>query len=264
MGGVGGESLWTPRESASSSPACPQPAGRGPRWVISLRALVVVLAMMAAALGVLWIESASVQSASAELNAQDAGKVAVPPLTGTPAPAASLPALPGTAPASPGAAPASPGGGGVSTTAGGLLVHVAGAVKVPGVYTLPPGSRVFQAVEAAGGALPAAELSGLNLAADVSDGSQILVPAKGQAAGMGGAAAPGGAGPPARKAALINLNTASATDFDTLPGVGPVLAQRIVAWRTDHGPFASVDALDAVSGIGAKLLAGIRDLVTVS
>lgn len=270
MGGVGGESLWTPRESASSSLTGPQPAARGPRWIISLRALVVVLAMMAAALGVLWIESASVQSASAELNAQDAGKVAVPPLTGTPEPAPSRLVLPGAAPASPGAAPASPGGGGVSTAAGSLLVHVAGAVKLPGVYTLPPGSRVFHAVEAAGGALPAAELSGLNLAAQVSDGVQILVPTKGQAAGMGGAAGSGsgagmgGAGPTARTAALINLNTASATDFDTLPGVGPVLAQRIVAWRTDHGPFASVDALDAVSGIGAKLLAGIRDLVTVS
>ncbi|MEO8222090.1 MAG: ComEA family DNA-binding protein [Specibacter sp.] len=224
--------------------------------MISLRALVVVLTMMAAALGVLWIESASVQSASAELDAQGAGKVAVPPLTGTPEPAPSPAVLPGHT-------PASPGDGVASTPAGGLLVHVAGAVKLPGVYTLPPGSRVFQAVEAAGGALPAAELSGLNLAAQVIDGVQILVPAKGQPAGMGGAAGPGGAGPPVRKAAPLNLNTASATEFDTLPGVGPVLAQRIVAWRTDHGPFASVDALDAVSGIGAKLLAGIRDLVTV-
>ncbi|MHA7305175.1 helix-hairpin-helix domain-containing protein [Arthrobacter sp. TMN-49] len=275
MSGVGGDSQWTPQGSAGASVRGPGPAARGPRWIISLRALVVVLAMLAAALGVLWLESANVQSASAELDAQDVGKVTVPPLPGSAAPptsaAAPAPAAPPTSAAAPapvtsGTGPASQGGAATSPAAGGLLVHVAGAVKNPGVYPLPAGSRIFQAVAAAGGALPAAELQALNLAAQISDGAQILVPTKGQPPGAAATPSPGG-GPPGQTpaaGALINLNTASAADFDTLPGIGPVLAERIVAWRTDHGPFASVDALDAVSGIGAKLLANIRDLVTLS
>lgn len=153
-----------------------------------------------------------------------------------------------------------------------MLVHVAGAVKSPGVFVLGPDSRVFQAVEAAGGALPSAELAALNLAAPLTDGLQVLVPTKEQAAtmvpGPGSGQSPGqqGAlgGGPAGPKPLINLNKATATDLDALPGVGPVLAERIVLWRTEHGPYPSVDALDAVSGIGAKLLAGLRDLVTVS
>ncbi|MHA7269280.1 helix-hairpin-helix domain-containing protein [Arthrobacter sp. HLT1-20] len=259
MSGVGGDSSWTPRGSGRSSLAGSQPAARGPRWIISLRALVVVLAMLAAAVGVLWIESASVQGASAGLGAQELGKVTVPPVRGA---AGSLQA---SSSAQGGAAAATSAAVPGSTTAApsaGLLVHVAGAVKNPGVYILPVGSRAFQAVEAAGGALPAAELSALNLAAQLSDGTQLLVPTKGQP--VLPAAPASGAGPPVQKVGpLINLNTASAADLDALPGVGPVLAQRIVAWRIDHGPFVSVDALDAVSGIGATLLAGLRDLVTV-
>lgn len=260
MSGTGNESPWTPQQSVASREPAPAPTTRGPRWIISLRALVVVLAMIAAALGVLWIESASVQGASAELNTQDSPKVAVPPLVGA---TVSSPAS-----ASVGAGSASagqPATGAAEPTAG-LLVHVAGAVKSPGVFTLPPGSRVFQAVAAAGGALPTAELAALNLAAQLRDGSQILVPTKGQIIIPGGPADPsrdGSAGHMPGASALVNLNTGSAADFDTLPGVGPVLAQRIVDWRTAHGPFASVDALDAVAGIGAKLLAGLRDLVTL-
>ncbi|POH73475.1 competence protein ComEA [Arthrobacter glacialis] len=268
MSGIDGNSTWTPQESGNAAVRGQEPVARGPRWIISLRALVVVLAMMGAALGVLWIESASVQSASAELSAQDVGKVTVPPVAGTAGPSpSSVPSLvPSSAQSGAGAAAgaAKPSDGAAGAPSGGLLVHVAGAVKNPGVYTLPTGSRAFQAVEAAGGALPTAELSALNLAAPIIDGLQILVPAQGQAAGT--AAPASGAEAPGQKpgmGALINLNTASAADFDALPGVGPVLAQRIVAWRSDHGPFSSVDALDGVSGIGAKLLAGIRDLVTV-
>lgn len=262
MSGIDGDSTWTPQESGNAAVRGQEPVARGPRWIISLRALVVVLAMMAAALGVLWIESASVQSASAELSAQDVGKVTLPPVADPPGRPDSTP-MPSGAGAATGAAKPSVGAAGAPS--GGLLVHVAGAVKNPGVYTLPTGSRAFQAVEAAGGALPTAELSALNLAAPIIDGLQIMVPVQGQAAGT--AAPDSGAGAPGQKpgmGALVNLNTASAADFDALPGIGPVLAQRIVAWRSDHGPFASVDALDGVSGIGAKLLAGIRDLVTVS
>ncbi|MGP9501382.1 helix-hairpin-helix domain-containing protein [Specibacter sp. AOP5-B1-6] len=269
--------------------------GRGPRWIVSLRALVVVLAMMAAALGMLWLESAGVQGASAQLATESAGKVVVPPLAGspslkgtlpkesTPSPVKVPPAVPPadgeavTAAGSGGAGSSPPANSGAQPGAGNpegkLVVHVAGAVKSPGVFMLDPGSRVFQAVDAAGGALPAAELAALNLAAPLTDGLQILVPTKEQAATM--AANPGAGQIPGQETVtpngagtaqqgLINVNTATAAELDALPGIGPVLAERIVDWRTEHGPYASVDALDGVSGIGAKLLAGIRDLVTVS
>lgn len=245
---------------------------QGPRWVVPVRSLVVILAMVAAALGVLWVEAAGVQNASAQLAAETAGKVAVPPLD------ASSGALPSeAAPPSGQVSTGPPGNAGASSGPisgeGTLVVHVAGAVKHPGVFVLAPGSRIFQAVDAAGGALPAAELAALNLAAPLTDGLQVFVPTKEQAAKMlpnpGSVLAPeqgpgpagnNQAGPPA----LLNLNSATLAELDTLPGVGPVLAERIVQWRTDHGPFATVDALDAVSGIGAKMLAGLRDLVTVS
>lgn len=259
---------------------------QGPRWVVSLRALIVVLAMLAAAVGVLWIESAGVQGASAELGS--AGRVTVPPLEaaappgtqgagqgsggqsgpgGTaPTPAPTPPATASTSGAGP---PGAPAEGGI------LVVHVAGAVLHPGIYKLAAGSRVFQAVDAAGGALPAAELSALNLAAPLPDGIQVFIPTKDQAAaagGSGGGAIPGGApsaigqgGPPGAAAqGPVNLNTASSAELEELPGVGPVLAGRIVAWRAEHGPFASVEGLSAVTGIGTKLLAGLSGLVVVS
>ena len=241
---------------------------QGPRWVVSLRALVVVLAMLAAAFGVLWIESAGVQGASAELGG--AGRVTVPPLV------ASKPSgTKGPAPA-PGpswtAAAATAGAGppGATPVAGILVVHVAGAVAHAGIYKLAAGSRVFQAVDAAGGALPVAELSALNLAAPLSDGIQVFVPTKEQAAAGGGnsagapPAASQGGQPGAAAPGPVNVNTASAAELEELPGVGPVLAGRIVAWRTDHGPFASVEGLSAVAGIGTKLLAGLSGLVVVS
>lgn len=246
---------------------------QGPRWVVSLRALIVVLAMLAAAIGVLWIESAGVQGASAELGS--AARVTVPPLE-----AAAAPGTQGTAP-TPGpplpAEESSSGTGppGSTAEAGIVVVHVAGAVAHPGIYKLAAGSRVFQAVDAAGGALPAAELSALNLAAPLSDGIQVSIPTKEQAAAGGGypgsanpagvPSAAGQGGPPGAAAqGPINVNTASAAELEELPGVGPVLAGRIVAWRTDHGPFASVQGLSAVAGIGTKLLAGLSGLVVVS
>jgi competence protein ComEA len=142
-----------------------------------------------------------------------------------------------------------------------ILVDVAGWVRRPGVYEFVPGARVIDAIEAAGGARSGAALEALNLAAPLVDGTQILVPKRGQAppsaaAGAAGAGTAAGGG-------LINVNTASAAELETLPGIGEVLAQRIIDHRTEHGPFASVDDLLDVSGIGEVTLAEIRDLVTV-
>lgn len=133
-------------------------------------------------------------------------------------------------------------GAGVAVT-----VHVAGAVAQPGLYEVPSGSRVADAVEAAGGALDPADLDALNLARVLTDGEKVTVGAAAETEGDG----------------LINLNTASQQALTELPGVGPVLAARIVAYREEHGPFASVDALDAVSGVGPAVLAGLRDAATV-
>ena len=178
---------------------------------------------------------------------------------------------------SPGAAGGGDGGdtGGAATpgTAAATegVVHVAGAVASPGVRRLPPGSRVVDALDAAGGALPDAELARVNLAAPLVDGQQVYVPKPGEqppvaagagvpgGAGAGGAAASGGAIP----GALVNLNTATAEQLDTLPGVGPTTAAAIIAHRDQHGPFTSVDQLVDVRGIGEAKLAQLRDLVAV-
>lgn len=152
---------------------------------------------------------------------------------------------------------------GTTTPTAQLLVHVSGAVPKPGVVSLPQGSRVFQAIEAAGGPAPGARLDQLNLAATVTDGAKIHVPVAGEAPPAGvqdGSTGPTPADGPGNG---INLNSASAEELGTLPGVGPVMAQRIVDWRKEHGPFSSVDELDAVSGVGPKLMEQLRDLVTV-
>jgi competence protein ComEA len=138
-----------------------------------------------------------------------------------------------------------------------LLVHVAGRVRKPGVYEFTAGDRVIDAVQAAGGARKGADLDALNLAAPLTDGEQVLIPAR--TPGGGAVAAPGAAPTPG----LVNVNTGSESDLEALPGIGPVLAQRIIDYRTDHGPFASVDDLDDVSGIGPATLEDLRDLVTV-
>ncbi len=156
-----------------------------------------------------------------------------------------------------------------------LVVHVVGQVLRPGLVRLKGGARVADAIEAAGGATKAADLSGLNLARPVVDGEQVVVPKPGEVpvpvgglgAGPGGAGgAVGGSGGSAGAggaAGLVNLNTAGLAEFDTLPGVGPVLAQRILDWRTEHGRFSSVDELREVSGIGDTLLGRLRTKVTV-
>ena len=165
-----------------------------------------------------------------------------------------------------------PAAAGLPTAAGVLLVHVVGQVRRPGVVRLAPGARVLDAVQAAGGATSAADLNRLNLARPVADGEQIVVPKPGESIPVGGAPGAGGAGvgsagqgPTAAGAAggLVDLNTADASALDSLPGVGPVLAQRILDWRTQHGRFSSVDELGEVSGIGDKLLAQIGPKVRV-
>jgi competence protein ComEA len=148
-----------------------------------------------------------------------------------------------------------------------LVVAVTGKVRRPGVVTVPAGARVIDVLKAAGGPLPGADLGMLNLARKVADGELVTVGLAGAPAAAGPAAS--GPGPPAAgdagggAAGPIDLNTATLTDLDRLPGVGPVLAQRILDWRTDHGQFASVDQLSDVPGIGDARMAQLRDLVRV-
>ena len=140
-----------------------------------------------------------------------------------------------------------------------LVVDVVGAVRRAGLYRLPQGSRVADAVARAGGATRKADLNLVNLAAPISDGTQILVPARAAPAAAGGdtASAAGSAAP----AGPVHLNSATLEDLDSLPGVGPVTAQKILDYRQQHGAFASVDELDAIPGIGPKRLDQLSDLV---
>jgi competence protein ComEA len=149
--------------------------------------------------------------------------------------------------------------GEASEASAAVVVSVVGRVVRPGLVTLPAGSRVADAVAAAGGLLPEADPGSVNLAAVVTDGAQIAVDVPGTAADGGGALAGGGPGPGNR----VDLNTATAADLDALPGIGPVLAQRIVDHRTRNGPFRSVDQLDDVPGIGPAIAAELAELVAV-
>jgi competence protein ComEA len=142
--------------------------------------------------------------------------------------------------------------------AGHVVVHVAGAVASPGLYTLDGGARVADAVAAAGGAAAGADLDALNLARVVVDGEQVRVPLIGEPV-VGEFAVGGAAGTDGR----VNINIANVAELDRLPGVGPVLAARIAEYRDAHGPFASVDALDDVSGVGPALLEKVRAAATV-
>ncbi|KOX24291.1 hypothetical protein ADL05_00345 [Nocardiopsis sp. NRRL B-16309] len=137
-----------------------------------------------------------------------------------------------------------------STAPGGdVIVHVSGDVAEPGLYTLEPGSRVSDAVEAAGGPLPEADLDRLNLARPLTDGEQIVVgppDPEGTAAGS-----------------LVNVNQADAATLETLPGIGEVIAANIIAHREEHGPFVQIEDLRDVSKIGDSVLADITPLITV-
>ena len=136
-----------------------------------------------------------------------------------------------------------------------LFVHVLGQVARPGLYELSEGDRAVDAVAAAGGFTDNADPGGINLARLLSDGEQLVVPAVGELPPTSGAGYSAGSG-------KINLNSADATALDTLPRIGPAMAQRIIDWRQANGRFSSVDDLLAVAGIGQKTLDGLRDLVT--
>lgn len=142
----------------------------------------------------------------------------------------------------------------VAVESGMLYVHVLGEVAHPGLYELDAGARVVDALAAAGGTTDVSDLAAVNLARVLADGEQLRVPSIDERAAEGESAPDDG---------LIDLNTADQTALETLPRIGPALAQRIIAWREEHGRFASVDDLLAVSGIGEKMLAGMRDLVRV-
>ncbi len=177
------------------------------------------------------------------------GRPQVEPAPAEPAPAASPPAE------GPDAAPSV---GGAADSAATVVVSVVGSVARPGLVTLPAGARVADAVAAAGGLLPDADPASVNLAAVVSDGQQVAVgvPGAGVVGAADGSGAAGGAGP-------VDLNAATAADLDALPGIGPVLAQRIVEHRERNGPFRSVEQLDDVPGIGPATYAELAELVTV-
>ena len=138
---------------------------------------------------------------------------------------------------------------------GGLVVHVAGEVREPGVYELPAGSRVDDAVERAGGVSGGAAPDAINLAAKLADGQQVVVPARVSAAGGAGATA----AVPGAEDGPISLGTATLEQLDTIEGIGPVTAGDIVQYRDEHGGLSSVDELDQISGIGPATMEALRD-----
>ncbi len=194
--------------------------------------------------------------------------VPVAPLTPVSEPLADVPAVDGSAVAA-GSGATSTGssaeesatsGGVADSTAEDLTVDVAGKVRSPGIAVLPPGSRVVDALEAAGGARRGVDLTSLNLARPLVDGEQILV---GVTAPAGVPATVGDPGSAATAGALVNLNTADPPTLETLPGVGPVTAGAIISWRDQHGGFSAVEELLEVDGIGDATLAQIAPHVTI-
>ncbi|MCS7285595.1 MAG: helix-hairpin-helix domain-containing protein [Anaerolineae bacterium] len=139
-----------------------------------------------------------------------------------------------------------------------LRVYVSGAVLHPDVYSLPPGSILKDALMAAGGPSPEADLDSINLAMPLRDGMHVFVPRKGEATPAAAPVAPSPSSP-----SLININTASQAELESLPGIGPTLARRIIEFRETHGPFKSIEDLKKVPGIGEAIFSRIKDLITV-
>jgi competence protein ComEA len=160
---------------------------------------------------------------------------------------------------SPGGADAAgaPGSGGGAGDGGGVYVHVAGAVRSPGLVRVRAGARVASAVRRAGGATRKADLTGVNLAAPVEDGQQVVVPAA--AAAVAGAVTGGGLGTPAPAGVKPSLGSANTDQLDEIDGIGPTLAERIVEYRTENGGFRSIDELQEVEGIGEKRFETLRE-----
>jgi competence protein ComEA len=167
-------------------------------------------------------------------------------------------APPATAPAD---APkeAAPPSGRAEEVSATLFVHVAGGVRRPGLYKLPDGSRVADALDAARGAVPNADLDLINLAERVVDGMQVYVPRRGESAPAAASASPSG---PADGSSLVNINTADQVALETIPGIGPVKASAIIDYRESVGPFDSVEELLEVNGIGPSTLESMREYVT--
>ncbi|WP_231994278.1 helix-hairpin-helix domain-containing protein [Pseudarthrobacter equi] len=253
--GAGGLVAGEP-QPAESGGNRQSPAGTVPslRWRLGLR-VAVAIGLLAVAAGVLfWWQTAGGRPEILPLNTVSRES--------TPAPDPELDSHP-TPDEGEGA-----GAGDPSKAPGDVMVvHVSGAVLAPGVVTLPAGSRVHQAISAAGGATADADLDVLNLAAVAEDGQKIHIPRQGEQPSGGGAGSQGqgSAAPPAAAGtgAKININTAGVDELDALPKVGPVLAQRIVDWRKEHGPFSAIEDLDAVDGVGPKMLETLLPLVTV-
>jgi competence protein ComEA len=163
----------------------------------------------------------------------------------------------------PGSTAATTGSTGAAKKGQRVTVHVAGAVATPGVYELDGSARVIDAVEAAGGGLPDADLNRLNLAAKVADGQRVLVQRVGEAAPRAPGAPGGSEGGSADPSGLVNVNTATPAELETLPGIGPTLAEAIIAERERRGGFRSVNELRDVRGIGEKRFADLKDKVTI-
>ncbi|WP_245735580.1 ComEA family DNA-binding protein [Pedococcus cremeus] len=230
-----------------------------PRAAVLGMVLVVVLAVAVFGVRVAWARAASApqpveRTAAAERGTSVVSRTSGPGGFGDGAGAA----------AARGTGPAGAAATGATSTARGVVVHVVGQVRRPGLVVLATGGRVGDALAKAGGALPGADLTALNLARPLVDGEQVRVPKPGEAPPPAPPGPSGGAGGEGAAATgPVNLNTASAAALEELPGVGPVLAQRIVDWRTEHGRFTSVDELGEVSGIGEKMFAQLQDKVTV-
>ena len=236
--------------------AGPRPSALG-RWGLTgQHVTVVALFVVALVLAVAWWALRSVpHSQEVTLSSHQAGPsagVAAPPSSAgsTSAAGTTIPPAVSTAGATAGAR---------------LVVDVAGRVRHPGIVELPPGSRVVDAITAAGGARPSVSLTSLNLARLLVDGEQIVVgvrvPMMGGGAPATSGVTGGGGSPPT--IAPVSLNSATAEQLDTLPGIGPVTAQAILQWRSDNGAFTTVDELLEVSGIGDATLADIRPYVHV-
>ncbi|GAA4126346.1 hypothetical protein GCM10022415_34150 [Knoellia locipacati] len=248
---------------------------RGARWAPSRSAalgVLVVVVLVALVFGVrVWWAGSGGDTVGAR--APDSAVAGVSRGTSTLSRASPTGSPTGPAATAAGSPTESGGGAGTGAAAALLVVHVVGQVRTPGVYRMPAGSRVGDAVTAAGGATRSADLAAVNLARVLVDGEQVVVPRPGESVGTpvpggggaGGSTDSGGAQAGAGGAAggKVALNSADLSALDTLPGVGPVLAQRILDWRTEHGRFTSVEELGEVSGIGEKLLAQLTPKVTL-
>ena len=265
---------WTDELREAAADRLP-PVVRGRRPEVPLRAVLAAL-LIAVAVGAAVLARSTAAADSSTTVPSRAGQPRSGWSTGSRAAGGWSAGAPAASPAPAGAIPTGvlPSGA-VSPAAGGpVVVDVVGRVRRPGLVHLPAGSRVWDAVLAAGGASGGARLDRINLARLLTDGEQVRVPSAtdpvapiaDKAAGGAGGALVGGGGSSSGAGAgsgPIDLNTASAAEFDGLPGVGPVLAGRIVAWRSQHGRFSRVEELGEVQGIGDKLLANLRPLVRV-